>query len=160
MYFYVRLHFFEMSSKHSNFVLLFVPFYKWKLHGICRYHASFLHITLIKYAAMWSLTHISVWRMKSVNCICRHCCKCRCILMHVCTFIWLKSLDLLCKICSSSKSGCGSATATGKVVCSSLNQSKAVNPPVCEFPLSDVHTHALSFHACEALVPAVSLCLS
>lgn len=26
MYFYVRLHFIEMSSKHSNFVLLLVSF--------------------------------------------------------------------------------------------------------------------------------------
>lgn len=45
MYFYVRLHFIEMSSKHSNFVLLLVPFYKWKLHAVCRYHASYLHMT-------------------------------------------------------------------------------------------------------------------
>lgn len=60
MYFYVRLHFLEMSSKRSNFVLLLVPFYKWKLHAVCRYHASYLHISLIKYAAMWSFTHISV----------------------------------------------------------------------------------------------------
>lgn len=60
MYFYVRLNFPEMNRKHSNFVLLLVPFYKWKFHAVCRYHASYLHITLIKYAAVWSLTHISV----------------------------------------------------------------------------------------------------
>lgn len=48
MCFYVGLHFIEMSSKHSNFILLLVPFHKWKLHAVCRYHASYLHITFNK----------------------------------------------------------------------------------------------------------------
>lgn len=61
MYFYVRLHFIEMSSEHSNFVLLLVPFF---INGNSMLFAGIMHLIctllLINYAAMWSLTHITV----------------------------------------------------------------------------------------------------